>query len=229
MDTLNAFVVQPNSHHHYLHYSVVLAAVVIFCVYIALGSFSQRLSARTSRSKSTSEYFPAPSSSPPPQPTSAEPASPPSAVQPKDANAPPHEPYVSVSFEPGLGPEEATITFTRVKSSRHKLDRVKAKRPAIDGREYDATIVNVFYATDRGRDSGPEEEIRYGWQRSPTGNLEYGECEVSIPDTHVMGGMESPSLLRFEFRPDPQKHIVLWKTTSFEEKAFYEKVSACAV
>jgi esterase/lipase superfamily enzyme len=112
------------------------------------------------------------------------------------------------------------------KSIPHKLDRVRLKRPGVDGREYDATIVNVFYATDRRRASAPEVAIEYDWQQSPTGKLEYGECEVSIPDTHVMGGMESPSLLRFEFRPDPQKHIVLWKTTSIEEEAFYEKVRA---
>jgi esterase/lipase superfamily enzyme len=112
------------------------------------------------------------------------------------------------------------------KSPEHKLDRVRAKRPALDGREYDATIVNVFYATDRIRDSASSEDIKYGWQQSPTGKLEYGECEVSVPDTHVMGGMESPSILRFEFRPDPQKHIILWKTTNLEEESFYEKVAA---
>src|SRR6202042_1324226 len=82
--------------------------------------------------------------------------------------------------------------------------------------------VKVFYATDRRRDSG--DDIKYSWQQSPSGKLEYGECEISIPDTHVMGGMESPSLLRFEFRPDPDKHIVLWKTTSVEEDIFYERV-----
>ena len=44
-----------------------------------------------------------------------------------------------------------------------------------------------------------------------------------------MGGMESPSLLRFEFRPDPEKHIVLWKTTSVEEEAFYEEEVSASV
>jgi len=31
--------------------------------------------------------------------------------------------------------------------------------------------------------------------------------------------------LRFEFRPNPQNHIVLWKTTNVPEEAFYAKVS----
>jgi esterase/lipase superfamily enzyme len=90
-----------------------------------------------------------------------------------------------------------------------------------------ATIVKVFYATDRRRSSGPREiVIKYGSEQSLPGKLEYGECEVSIPDIHVTGQMESPSLLRFEFRADPKKHIVLWKTTSFEEERFYTEVSA---
>jgi hypothetical protein len=67
-------------------------------------------------------------------------------------------------------------------------------------------------------------DTKYNWQQSPSGKREYGECEVSIPDTHVMGGMESPPLLRFEFHPNPDKHIVLWKTTSVEEEMFTKKL-----
>jgi esterase/lipase superfamily enzyme len=60
----------------------------------------------------------------------------------------------------------------------------------VDGQDYDATVVKVFYATDRRRQSG--KDIGYGWQQSPSGKLEYGECEVSTPDTHLVGRMESP-------------------------------------
>jgi esterase/lipase superfamily enzyme len=98
------------------------------------------------------------------------------------------------------------------------------ERASVSGREHDATIVNVFYATDRQRSSAADEKLSYGAQQSLLGQLEYGECEISIPDVHVTGGMESPSWLRFEFRPDPDKHIVLRGTTSAEEEDFYEKV-----
>jgi esterase/lipase superfamily enzyme len=153
--------------------------------------------------------FPFPRRSPPPSPS-------PSASPPTDESAPPPTPPSALSPTPPAP--------KRSGHSIHKLDRVWPRRPGLDGREYDATVVNVFYATDRRRDSG--EDIKYGSQQSPSGKLEYGECEVSIPDTHVMGGMESPSLKRFEFRFDPNKHIVLWKTTSVEEEMFYEKVKA---
>jgi esterase/lipase superfamily enzyme len=71
---------------------------------------------------------------------------------------------------------------------------------------------------------GTIDNAEYDWQRSPEGRLDYGECQVSIPDVHVTGQLESPSLLRFEFRPDPNKHIVLAKTTSLEEDQFFEGV-----
>jgi esterase/lipase superfamily enzyme len=132
---------------------------------------------------------------------------------PSDQARPP-----SCAAEPPSCPAEPPSHRT----PQQMLNRIRTKHPSLDGREYDATVVKVFYATDRGRDSG--EGVQYGWQQSLSGKLEYGECEVSIPDTHVVGGMESPSLLRFEFRPDPDKHIVLWETTSVEEETFYERV-----
>jgi esterase/lipase superfamily enzyme len=143
------------------------------------------------------------------------------ATAPATAHSPQPVPPASLVPPPLPSPKDPPW-----KSIQHKLDRVRLKRPGVDGRDYDATIVNVFFATDRRRSSAPEAAIEYDWKQSPNGKLEYGECEVSIPDTHVMGGMESPSILRFEFRPNPQKHIVLWKTTSVEEEAFYEKVAA---
>ena len=39
--------------------------------------------------------------------------------------------------------------------------------------------------------------------------LELGTCQVTIPAGHEYGELESPSMLHFEFRPDPDKHIVL--------------------
>lgn len=89
---------------------------------------------------------------------------------------------------------------------------------------YDATLVRVFYATDRLRMPGTANHTQYNWGRSPEGRLEYGECQVSIPDVHILGNFESPSWLKFEFRPDPNKHIVLAKTTTLEEDRFFEEV-----
>jgi esterase/lipase superfamily enzyme len=87
------------------------------------------------------------------------------------------------------------------------------------------SYVRVFYSTDR------EETIQfgvgpqYGPGRSKDAVLHYGECEISIPKTHKLGMLESPSILRLEFKPDPQKHIVLASIESLEEQAFLTAVA----
>jgi len=89
-----------------------------------------------------------------------------------------------------------------------------------------ATLVRVFYATDRMQIPTLIRGPKYDKHRSPFGKLHFGECEVSIPKTHKTGKLESPSLLRFEFRPDPEKHIVLARTTSLAQEKFFESVSS---
>ena len=90
----------------------------------------------------------------------------------------------------------------------------------------DTTLVSVFYATDRMQLPTLTLRTQFGKQRSLLGNLHYGRCEVSIPRTHKLGNLESPSILRLEFRPDPAKHIVLSGTFSVEEREFFELVNA---
>jgi esterase/lipase superfamily enzyme len=68
-------------------------------------------------------------------------------------------------------------------------------------------VQRVFYGTDRNLTSPTAVPARkYGALRSP---LTYGTCDVSIPRDHRMGALESPSLLRLEFREDPAKHVVV--------------------
>ncbi|WP_165410377.1 alpha/beta hydrolase [Rhizobium ruizarguesonis] len=40
-----------------------------------------------------------------------------------------------------------------------------------------------------------------------------------------MGALESPSWFRFEFKPDPRKHIVLHEVATLEEELFFEEVA----
>ncbi len=54
--------------------------------------------------------------------------------------------------------------------------------------------------------------------------LEVGMCEVSIPPIHDTGHVESPSILRLEFREDPEKHVVLQRTVRLEPEGFYESL-----
>lgn len=57
--------------------------------------------------------------------------------------------------------------------------------------------------------------------------LELGACEVSVPPDHRVGEIESPSIIRLEFREDPEKHVVLQEVTLREEKAFYDELNSC--
>ncbi len=87
------------------------------------------------------------------------------------------------------------------------------------------SIVRVFYATDRMQ-TPSFTNVRYDKRRSLFGKIHYGECEVSIPKSHRMGKLETPSLLRLEFRPNPDKHIVLNKTTILPAEGFLQQIRA---
>ena len=50
-------------------------------------------------------------------------------------------------------------------------------------------------------------------------------CEVSVPRDHRMGVLESSSLYRFEFKEDPEKHVVLLKTRILEESKFFSDLA----
>jgi esterase/lipase superfamily enzyme len=84
--------------------------------------------------------------------------------------------------------------------------------------------VRVFYATDRKPLVKPT-GVQYGSERQIGGELSYGTCIVSIPKKHKTGHLESPSYLRLEFRPNPDKHIALLETTTLDEDYFLKAVS----
>jgi RNA polymerase sigma factor (TIGR02999 family) len=88
-----------------------------------------------------------------------------------------------------------------------------------------ATVVRVFFATDRKKISESATGGLYGSGRSQSGMLHFGECEVSIPKIHKKGKIESPSLLHLEFRPNPRKHIVLLKIEDQTEALFFDRLA----
>lgn len=83
--------------------------------------------------------------------------------------------------------------------------------------------VNVFYATDRK--SIPSEAIgrRFGGER---GELQYGTAKVSIPRNHKMGALEAPSVWKFQFRADPEKHVVLLDLETVNTSTYFQEISA---
>ena len=122
---------------------------------------------------------------------------------------------------PGGGRMAPPAPAARKDSSKYKLNRMRG------GWDADANLsyVRVFYSTDREQLTLLGVPPEYGPGRSKDGNLHYGECEISIPKTHKLGKLESPSITRLEFSPDPQKHIVLASIESLEEEAFLKTVS----
>ena len=94
-----------------------------------------------------------------------------------------------------------------------------------DEPEENYSVVKVFYATDRDERQDEDGKLEYGTGRSTGGVLHYGECAISIPKVHKMGGLEGPSIWRLEFRPDPNKHVVLLETVTLEEEAYFERVA----
>lgn len=68
-------------------------------------------------------------------------------------------------------------------------------------------------------------ELAYGNKRGE--ELQLGTCQVSIPRDHQVGEVESPSILRLEFREDPERHVVLLDVVSQPAEEFYADLKAC--
>lgn len=81
--------------------------------------------------------------------------------------------------------------------------------------------VEVFYATDRARSGDKYPANFYGYGRGP---LDYGTLEVTVPDSHVPGAIEAPSVWRLEFGPTASKHIILQSVTPVPKDAFFAKM-----
>lgn len=90
--------------------------------------------------------------------------------------------------------------------------------------------VRVFFATDRLEVPILQDDFRKAFanERASDGKLRFGTCEVSIPESHRIGILESPSIFKLQFRQDPNKHVALLSLTKLEPGDFFSKVSAAA-
>jgi hypothetical protein len=109
----------------------------------------------------------------------------------------------------GLKPGDYSINIATTKAGKKTACtvhfRVFLATAAIEAPNYQ--VVKIFYGTDRRSERGAE-KVSYG-ERDPNGKLSFGTALVSIPRDHRMGELERPSLLKLEFREDPEKHVVL--------------------
>ena len=108
-------------------------------------------------------------------------------------------------------------------AARNLIDEIERRRSAhasptasLDGAPTHA-VMKVYFATDRELSGDRHPARLFGNAR---GQLRYGSCEVSIPRDHRMGELESPSLLRMEFREDPDQHVVLLSADIVEREHY---------
>ncbi len=85
------------------------------------------------------------------------------------------------------------------------------------------TLVELFYATSRASRPREAPGISIAYTSQP-GPLSYGKATVSVPAGHTIGKVESPSWWRLEFRPDPDRHVVLSGLETLDETGFFGSV-----
>jgi esterase/lipase superfamily enzyme len=117
---------------------------------------------------------------------------------------------------------KGTITGGVVVSIRRGLDFPIAGAPPVEPPRVMVTIP-VYFGTDRAEDENASVEDRYSGAR---GELGFGVAQVSVPPTHVPGEVEAPKWWHLEFRPDPQKHVVLHSIDRLSADAFVTALSS---
>jgi esterase/lipase superfamily enzyme len=75
----------------------------------------------------------------------------------------------------------------------------------------------------RSEEINPGNHVGYSNDR---GEVQLGECQVSIPKYHEVGSIERPSILRLDFREDPRKHVVLLDVQPEPPDEFYASLKA---
>jgi len=79
--------------------------------------------------------------------------------------------------------------------------------------------VDLFYITDRAPDS--DGDLYFSGAR---GDLSYGVTQVSIPPDHIMGQHEEPSLLKFEWSHEEDKHINIRDVLKLDQDEFTNRL-----
>ena len=147
-------------------------------------------------------------------------APPPAIVAP----APPIGTPRSTDASPSAGSPSADddARFDLFAKDENKGTPSAAPAPATENKNH--TIVKVYYATDRQRTNSKQLASIYGGQPADPIRISYGICEVSIPKGHKPGVLEAPSIYRFEFKEDPDKHVVLLNIHPQEKKSYFRNL-----
>lgn len=87
-------------------------------------------------------------------------------------------------------------------------------------------IVRLFYGTNRKPTGSPVAPGYYGSERSArTNRIEYGVCHITLPPNHQFGKLEEYSLLRFETKNVPDKHVTVKTPKPIAKDQFFGELN----
>jgi len=105
------------------------------------------------------------------------------------------------------------------KAAKKAVARSGTRQTSLVSKAFD--VVPVMFATDRKPANDEVGACKFSNERCDDGKLRYGFCEVSIPKTHKVGELESPSWLHIQFRSNPRKHITLLRCETLRRIKFF--------
>ncbi len=107
----------------------------------------------------------------------------------------------------GPGEQQALTQLSAQASSQPGGASRQTPEPGVSASATKAAVVQLYYATNRAGTGQQRAAQAFSAQRGST--LLQGRVEVSIPASHQLGHMESPSILRFEWSAQPEQHVLL--------------------
>jgi esterase/lipase superfamily enzyme len=88
--------------------------------------------------------------------------------------------------------------------------------PVVAEADRNFRLIDVFWATHRAATGNPAPGEAFGGQAGP---LIFGVSEVSVPRDRAVGSLPLPfSFLTLEFRPDPNRHMILNSVTPIGDR-----------
>lgn len=119
---------------------------------------------------------------------------------------------------PNLAPYRETLNAARAAAGQPPRTPPAGTRAG----EANFDLVDVYYATHRAATGRATPAHAFGGQRGP---LLFGVAEVSVPRNRAPGEIPRPSVWTFEFRPDPDRHMILNRVTPIADRdSFFARV-----
>ncbi|MCV2350806.1 alpha/beta hydrolase [Paucibacter sp. Y2R2-4] len=105
----------------------------------------------------------------------------------------------------GAGDQPRLNAVARQSAARNAPAKLPPPGTVADAKRHD--WLRLYFATTREPTGTAKTAEAFGKARSD--KLSFGSVDVSIPADHRWANLESPSLLRLEWDPSPDRHIVL--------------------